>query len=65
MSVLQPTDRVLFFMRPECPVYDLLMGKLLKRIDEASDIDIYLTDIGSGDDAAVRAWASSHQIGFE
>ena len=61
-SVLQSTDRLLFFARPECPVCDVLMNKLLKRIDEVSGIDIYLTDIEAGDDVAVRAWASTHQI---
>ena len=61
-SPLQSTDRLLFFARPECPACDLLMGKLLKRIDEVSGIDIYLTDIDPGDDAAVRAWASKYQI---
>jgi len=61
-SVLQSTDRLLFFARPECPVCDILAGKLLKRIDEVSGIDIYLSDIAPGDDAAVRDWASTHQI---
>ncbi|MCP3667402.1 MAG: TIGR03759 family integrating conjugative element protein [Gammaproteobacteria bacterium] len=64
-STLQNTDRLLFFARPECPVCDLLMGKLLKRIDEVSGIDIYLTDIAPDDDATVRAWASTHQIDSE
>ncbi|MCP3886118.1 MAG: hypothetical protein GY700_11730 [Propionibacteriaceae bacterium] len=59
---MQNTDRLLFFARPECPVCDLLMGKLLKRIDEVIGIDIYLTDIAPDDDATVRAWASTHQI---
>jgi integrating conjugative element protein (TIGR03759 family) len=61
-SAFQSTERLLFFARPECPVCDLLMGKLLKRIGEVSGIDIYLTDIAPGDDVAVRAWASTHQI---
>jgi len=61
-SVLQSTDRLLFFARPECPACDMLVGKLLKRIDEVSGIDIYLSDIAPGDDAAVRDWASTHQI---
>ncbi|MCP4212041.1 MAG: TIGR03759 family integrating conjugative element protein, partial [Halieaceae bacterium] len=43
-GALQSTDRLLFFARPECPACDLLMSKLLKRIDEVSGIDIYLTD---------------------
>jgi integrating conjugative element protein (TIGR03759 family) len=61
-SALQSNDRLLFFARPQCPVCDLLLSKLLKRIDDVSGIDIYLTDIVSGDDVAVRAWASSHQL---
>ena len=59
---LQSGDRLLFFTRPECPACDGLMKKLLKKIDMVSGIDIYLRDIAPGDDAAVRAWASSHQI---
>ncbi len=61
-SALQSTDRLLFFTRPACPVCDLLIGKLLQRIDEVSGIDIYLTELAPGDDAAVRDWASHHQI---
>ncbi|MCB1764307.1 MAG: TIGR03759 family integrating conjugative element protein [Gammaproteobacteria bacterium] len=61
-SALQSTDRLLFFARPVCPVCDLLIDKLLHRIDEVSGIDIYLTELAPGDDAAVRDWASSHRI---
>ena len=61
-SGLQSTDRLLFFARPECPVCDVLVNKLLQRIDEVSGIDIYLTELALGDDAAVRDWASSHRI---
>ena len=61
-DVLQVTDRVLFFSRPDCPSCDLLLGKLLNRIDEIAGIDIYLSGIEPGDDAAVRDWASAHEI---
>ena len=61
-SVFQSTDRLLFFARPACPVCDALMNKLLKRIDEVSGLDIYLLGLAPGDDAAVRAWASTHRI---
>jgi integrating conjugative element protein (TIGR03759 family) len=61
-SALQSTDRLLFFARPECPACDLLVGKLLQRIDEISGIDIYLMDLTPGDDVSVRDWASDHQI---
>ena len=64
-SVLQPTDRLLFFARPECPACDMLVGKLLKRIDDVSGIDIYLLGLAPGDDVAVRDWASAHQINPE
>ena len=62
MSVIQSPDRLLFFARPECPACDLMMIDLLKRVDEFTGIDIYLTDIAPGNDAAVRAWALSHHI---
>ena len=59
---LQATDRLLFFVRPECPACDLIMRKLLQRIDEVSGIDIYLSGVAPGDDSAVRVWASRQQI---
>ncbi len=62
MDAFQTTDRLLFFASPECPVCDVLLDKLLARIDAVSGIDIYLTGLEPGDDAAVRAWASTHRI---
>ncbi len=61
-NTFQSGDRLLFFTRPDCPACDLLLNKLLKRIDEVSGIDIYLTNVDKGDDRAVRDWASNHQI---
>jgi integrating conjugative element protein (TIGR03759 family) len=61
-TLFQSGDRLLFFTRPACPTCDVLMSQLLKHIDAVSGIDIYLMDIAPGDDAAVRAWASTHQI---
>jgi integrating conjugative element protein (TIGR03759 family) len=58
----QPTDRLLFFTRPDCPACDLILSKLLKRINEVAGLDIYLSEVLQGDDSAVRDWASSHQI---
>ncbi|WP_051301694.1 TIGR03759 family integrating conjugative element protein [Sedimenticola selenatireducens] len=64
-SALQSSDRLLFFTRPACPVCDVLLNKLLQRIGEVRGIDIYLTELTLGDDAAVRDWASSHRIESE
>lgn len=61
-NTFQSADRLLFFTRPDCPSCDLLLNKLLKRIDEVNGIDIYLTHVDKGDDRAVRNWASNHQI---
>ena len=40
----------------------MLLQKLLKRIDAVSGIDVYLSEVVPGDDAAIRDWASQHQI---
>ncbi len=58
----QSGDRLLFFTRPDCPACDLVLNKLLKRIDEVNGVDIYLTHVDKGDDHTVREWASNHQI---
>jgi len=55
-------DRVLFFTRPDCPHCDRLLARVLSRVDEVAGIDIYLADVNSGDEVAVRAWASERGI---
>ncbi len=62
VNPFQSSDRLLFFVRPACPVCDQLMGKLLKRVNEVSGIDIYLMDVMPGDDVAVRDWATRQMI---
>ena len=62
LNTLKSTDRLLVFTRPECSVCDLMMGKLLKRFDDINGIDIYLMDVGPGNDTEVRAWASTQKI---
>ena len=61
-NALRSTDRLLFFVRPECSVCDLMMGKLLKQLDNINGIDVYLMDVGPGNDTEVRAWASTQKI---
>ena len=62
LNELTSTDRLIFFTRPECVACDVIMGKLLKRLDDISGIDIYLMDVGPGNDTEVRAWASTQKI---
>ena len=38
---------------------------MLKRIEEVSGIDIFLSDVAPGDDAAVRDWAAHQQLAPE
>ncbi len=61
-DLLRPTDRVLLFLRSDCLGCDRLLRRLLGHIDRIAGVDIYLTDLDAGDDEAVRAWASQHQI---
>jgi integrating conjugative element protein (TIGR03759 family) len=61
-DAFQSTDRLLFFTRPDCPTCDLILNKLLKRLDEFDGVDIYLSDVPQGDDRVVRDWASNHHI---
>jgi len=61
-NALQLDDRVLFFTRPNCPACDVLLKRLLKRIDKIAGIDIYLTDTQLSDDQAIRDWAADHMI---
>ncbi len=61
-SRFQSNDRILFFAHPDCPICDVLIRKLLKRAEAVEGIDIYLKGVTSGDNKAVRDWASSHHI---
>ena len=53
---------MLFFTRPDCPACDVLLERLLKRIDKIGGIDIYLAGTQPGDDQTIRDWASVHSI---
>ncbi len=59
---LQPTDRVLFFTRPDCASCDALLRRLLKRVDTLAGVDIYLLGLPTNDDKAVRDWAEQQAI---
>jgi integrating conjugative element protein (TIGR03759 family) len=60
--MLQPTDRVLFFTRPDCASCDVLLQRLLKRIDTLAGVDIYLLGLPPDDDTAARDWAERQAI---
>jgi len=59
---LQPTDRVLFFTRPDCASCDALLRQLLKRVDTLAGVDIYLLGLPPDDDTAARDWAERQSI---
>ncbi len=40
----------------------MLLGRLLRRVEEIAGIDIYLSGLAPGDEAAVRDWASARGI---
>ena len=59
---LKRDDRLLFFTRPDCAACDGLLRRLLAKLHRVAGIDIYLTGLTAGDDAAVRDWASAQAI---
>jgi integrating conjugative element protein (TIGR03759 family) len=61
-AMLQLTDRVLFFTRPDCASCDALLRRLLKRVDTLAGVDIYLLGLPNNDDKAVRDWAEQQAI---
>ncbi len=61
-GTLQPGDRVLFFTRTDCPACDVLLQRLLKRLERVAGLDIYITGMNAGSDAAIRDWAARHGI---
>lgn len=55
---LQAGDRLLLFVRPDCSACDALLARVLARLDRVAGLDIYLTDIATGNEVAIRSWAS-------
>jgi len=53
---------VLFFTRLDCPACDAVLAKVLKRLDDVDGLDVYVADVASADDAAIRQWAASRAI---
>jgi len=61
-TALQRSDRVLFFASLKCPACDTVLGELLDRLDRIAGIDVYVMDVASSDNAAIRMWADEHGI---
>jgi len=61
-SELQAEDRILFFTTVMCPACDAVLVKLLSRLDTVAGIDIYISNVPTGDDEVIRAWAKEHGI---
>jgi integrating conjugative element protein (TIGR03759 family) len=64
-DALAPADRVLFFARIGCPRCDAVLARVLARLERVAGIDIYLAGVASGDEQAVRDWASARGIQAE
>ena len=59
---LQPSDRVLAFVRPACAACEALLARVLGARDRVASIDIFVADIARGDEGALRAWANAQHI---
>lgn len=59
---LSREDRILFFTRLDCPTCDAVLSTVLRRLDEVNGLDVYVTEVSSSDDAAIRQWAASRAI---
>lgn len=61
-DALRRTDRVLLFARPDCAACDALLARVLARLDRLDGVDVFLTGIPAGDEAAIRNWAIDRGI---
>tara|TARA_R110002110_G_scaffold158656_1_gene356123 strand:+ start:1674 stop:2480 length:807 start_codon:yes stop_codon:yes gene_type:complete len=59
---LASTDRVLLFVRPECAACEAVLERLLARLDTIAGLDIYLSGLNEGDEAAIRDWAMAQGV---
>lgn len=59
---LRRSDRVLLFARPDCAACDVLLARLLARLDRIGGVDVYLVNVLAGDEAAIRDWAVDRGI---
>lgn len=64
-STLTIRDRILLFVRPNCPPCDAVLADALKQLDRIAGVDVYLSQVDTGDPSAVRTWAAAHGISPE
>ena len=55
-------DRLLLFVRTECPACDAVVTKVLSHSDRVAGIDIYLTDADELTERDIRQWAREQSI---
>ena len=61
-AALLPNDRLLLFLRPDCPVCEAVLQRALSKRGQVRAIDLYVRDLGPGDEAAIRNWAAAQGI---
>lgn len=59
---VQRDDRLLLFTRPDCVSCDALLTRVLARLDRIAGVDLFVSGVAQGDDAAIRAWAKARGI---
>ena len=64
-SPLAKTDRIMFFVKTDCSICDVLLADVLDQVAVVQGIDIYFTDLSIGEGAAIKDWVQNKQIGVE
>lgn len=57
---LAEPDRILLFVAPNCPACDERLARVMKQLDRAAGIDLYLAQVSTP--AQIRIWAATHAI---
>ncbi|WP_405240728.1 TIGR03759 family integrating conjugative element protein [Lentisalinibacter orientalis] len=60
--MLEPTDRILLFLRPDCAACEAVLKRVLAKRGEVAGIDLYLSEFGPGEEGAIRNWAARQGI---
>lgn len=61
-SVLDKTERVLLFLRLDCPLSNIVFDQVHQRIAKFEGIDVYFIDTHATDSEKIREWAQAQLI---
>lgn len=64
-SPFTESDRIMFFVETDCSICEVLLSDVLDQLPNVQGIDIYFTNLSSGNENEIKDWVKQHKLDVE